>query len=233
LLTPRAVVPPVADPVRGHGTQSGLSRGNVADHDASDHLPSGSVLSSGGLLSGAGAIVTVFDASGTNVGMGTTNSSGTFQFQLTTGGKPLDYHALVTLPDQLDTNWYPAKPPPGANAYLSIVTLSSTDIVNMLERVNIMTDSMKTQIFVGVVDCEGRRIAGATVGAVPASGTVLYVINRQIDPTATSTDEFGLALLANAAPGDLTISATLGTTGLRSIHVAAVAGTLVRAEIGP
>ena len=194
---------------------------------------SGSVLSSGGLLSGAGATVTVFDTIGTNVGMGTTDSSGTFQFQLTTGGKPLDCHALVTLPDQLDTYWYPAKPL-SANAYASgIVTLSWSEIVNMLPAAHLQADSTKTQIFVGVVDCGGRRIAGATVGAMPASGTVLYVINTQIDPTATSTDEFGLALLANAVPGDLTISATLGTTIFRSIHVTAVSGTLVRSEVGP
>lgn len=55
----------------------------------------------------------------------------------------------------------------------------------------------------------------------------------QIDPTAASTDSSGLALLANVTPGDLTISATLGATALRSTHVTAVAGTLVRAEVGP
>jgi hypothetical protein len=94
-------------------------------------------------------------------------------------------------------------------------------------------DTQQANFLVTVTDCNGMPLAGATISTVPA-GTVRYFAAASPSPTAVATDAMtGSALVANVAPSNTTIQATVGGMTLRSHNLDGVAGAIMQTEIQP
>ncbi len=154
----------------------------------------------------------------------TTDSSGHFTVTINTFGQALSGYVKATASGVLDAYVYP-QAPITKDGMLSIETFTSPLPMGL--------DPTTAQLVIEVHDCNDTPLAGATISFTPAGGTIQYVKNGQTDPTATSTDSSGAAIVLNYPPGTPTLNAVVGGIQLRPHQFPVTANTVVSADIQP
>jgi hypothetical protein len=78
----------------------------------------------------------------------------------------------------------------------------------------VTVDPTKCMLFLGAYDCDNKPAAGVSFSLSPASSSAVlfYLIDSTPSPTATSTDAFGSAAIANVPVGTVTLTARFATT---------------------
>jgi hypothetical protein len=99
--------------------------------------------------------------------------------------------------------------------------------------VNHVLSSNAGQIFVRLLDCQGKALSGATTSSMPSVGQAFYVKNGVPTATATATDMTGSAFLLNAPLGAITLSGQTGSTTLRERTIDSVPNVVAQAQLQP
>ncbi|MEO7736161.1 MAG: hypothetical protein ABIY55_34705 [Kofleriaceae bacterium] len=162
----------------------------------------------------------------------TSSATGEFTRDQGTGGTPRETYLRVAPNGYLPTYYYPATPIAGdVEARMSLFTSTELGVIGQVAQVTL--DPGKVTFLIGVVDCNGDPVAGATVSSDPP-GQVRYFANDTPSPSAISTDaKTGSAMIANVPASNTTISATLGGMALRSYDLEGVAGAIMEPLIQP
>jgi hypothetical protein len=99
-------------------------------------------------------------------------------------------------------------------------------VVGVAKTAGVTYDPTKGLYFVRTVNCLEEPAAGVSVSMFPGSGVGFYFADNIASTTASVTDRAANAGFLNVTPGNVTISATLGSDGPEIGHVA----TFVRAH---
>jgi hypothetical protein len=160
------------------------------------------------------------------------DARGSFTREQASGGTPPQV-VLHALPNgYLETYFYSAVPV-ARRLDATIQPLTAMDLVTIGAVAQVAIDTAKVNLVISVVDCNGDPVPGASITTVPA-GPIRYFVDRAPSPTAIMTDATtGAALVANVAPGDTLINATVAGMTLRSHAITGVAGTVVQTSIQP
>jgi hypothetical protein len=138
----------------------------------------------------------------------TTTATGAFSLSATTGSVPLDAYLTFSASSYPATYFYPADPLAADELGLQgrAVTSSALAIGYFLAGGYTIDVSKGTAVVV-VVDCYETAVAGATVSFTPAAQKVAYLSGNNVNASATSTDETGIAIGLNVPAGDATVGA--------------------------
>jgi hypothetical protein len=163
----------------------------------------------------------------------TSDANGTFSRQQGFGGVPRNVFLRASPNGYLPSYFYPAVQV-AADVNLAIQMLSTEELATIAMIAGIdQLDPTKTNLFVSVIDCNGKAVEGATVATVP-TGTVRYFADKMPSQTSIATDAItGSALIANIPISNTTVSATVNGMTLRSHKIDGVAGALMQTEIQP
>jgi hypothetical protein len=162
----------------------------------------------------------------------TTNTPGQYSLAISSGGTPVN--GYITVSDSghhIDTYAYPAVPLAG-DITDNVLMVSSSEFAILAASAGITP--VAGDGFVGVVvrNCQGTTVQGATVTSTPA-GTVRYNAGGVPSPTAMSTATDGVAYIANVAPGNVTVQASVNGLTLRQHIVNARPNAITLTEIQP
>jgi hypothetical protein len=155
----------------------------------------------------------------------TTDANGNFSATINTGGLALNGYIKMTGSGVVDAYVYP-EAPISMDASVAIETFTAP-----LTTVGL--DPTKAQLVLQVHDCNGVPLAGAVFSLQPTGGQLVYIKNGTTDPTATSTDSSGVAIVTNQPPGNATLNAVVNGTSLRQHVFPAVANAITTADIQP
>jgi hypothetical protein len=87
---------------------------------------------------------------------------------------------------------------------------------------------------IGVVDCLGSPVPGASVTIEPSPGTMAYVDAAGLpNETLTATTAFGIAIGYNTPTGDVAVGAVVGAVAFQANDFPALPGELTIAAIHP
>jgi hypothetical protein len=163
----------------------------------------------------------------------TTDATGAFAHDQGTGGVPRNAYLKMTANGFLDAYFFPSAPLAHSMVQDRLTQMTSSDIQTIGQVANVTIDPTKVQLVVVVVDCNGNAVPGATISTTPP-GTIRYFEAATPSATAVATDSMtGAALVANLAPSNTTINATVQGMTLRSHNFDTVAGALMQTEIQP
>jgi|GEM_PF-2620956 len=162
----------------------------------------------------------------------TSDPTGAFTRDQGTGGTPRETYLRVAPNGYLPTYYYPPTPVSSdIEVRLSLFTAMELGVIGQVAQVNL--DPAKVTFLIGVVDCNGDPIAGATVTTNPP-GDIRYFANDTPSADAISTDaRTGSAMIANVPASNTMISATLNGMALRSYSLEGVAGAIMEPLIQP
>lgn len=162
-----------------------------------------------------GALIELFGANGTVLASTDSRDAGRYALSAEIGCEPLDGYVRGSKPDAgfYDIYYYPPAPWRRSRSSLELVILddAARNLVSMIANVMIMNGT--AVLALGVNDCAGEPVVGATVTSVPA-GDVRYVAPNGI-PTDQdmATTSKGQLLIFNLPPGPVQVTATArGTT---------------------
>ena len=161
----------------------------------------------------------------------TTDAAGMFSQDQGTGGVPRDAFLKVTASGYADSYYHPAVPLT-TDFDAQIQQLTPADVMTMAAFGEFSIDAGTGHVFIGVIDCNGAPIRGATVSTSPP-GTLRYLYQAMPSASAVATDESGVALVANLPPGPVTIEAMIDGRLLRSHTLELAAESIAQAEIQP
>jgi hypothetical protein len=179
-----------------------------------------------------GVALEVLSRTGTMLASGMSDSSGNFSITMSTGGVPVDAFIKATFTGYLETDYYPRVPySADTTSEIDLVTKSTVALLTL--EAQVIANSNDSQIFASTFDCQGARLAGATLSASPAAGSTVYVSGSSPDPMATQTDSGGAVVLVNVPAGTVTLSGQMGSTELRSHTVTSAAGILIETSLRP
>lgn len=155
----------------------------------------------------AGVEVTLLDENqGVIEGPELTDATGAYSFSTPTGGRPTGRVYLKAVKaDRVTT--YQTNPFP-----LTADLTAPFPVISVQNAASLAMGSIGTSPFpadkgvlaMNVLDCNGSRVAGAQVSTTPA-GRVFYFDGVFPSMTRTATDAFGVALIADLTPGEVTL----------------------------
>ncbi len=176
-----------------------------------------------------GALVELFNAGGTLLDSELSADGGSYQLGADLGCTALDGYLRASKPDAgfYDIYYYPTFPWRRPRSALELVVFddAARQLVSAFAGVTIQAGT--AALALGVDDCAGAPVSGATVATNP-SGDVRYVAGNGLPTSgATSTSAKGQALVFNLPPGPvtLTVSARGQTFRVRTIPARADAIT--------
>jgi hypothetical protein len=191
------------------------------------------VVDNANLMAIAGATVEGFvGSSASAAASATTAVDGSFAFDIASGGVPLDAYLHATKAGFFDTYHYPAYPITASPIAFTVLLVDAGTLTGFTMLAGVTQDASKGFMLIVVDDCATGNVAGATIDVSPA-GSVVYLRNRLPSPAATNTDTSGAGVVFNVPAGQVTVSASVGATALRSHVVTVRANTLTRTSIRP
>jgi hypothetical protein len=171
-------------------------------------------------------------ASTTAAAMTTSVANGTYSLTVSTGGTPVDGYLRASKNGLIDTFFY-APSPVAASTNQAILLLATVQSFTFLAGLaNVTPDPTMGTLVVGIVDCLGRPVAGATVDVQPA-GTTRYLRNAMPSTAAADTDATGLAAVFNVPAGSVTVGASAGARTLRQHVLNVRANVLTSTSVVP
>jgi hypothetical protein len=184
-----------------------------------------------------GAQVELYDEAGTQV-LSTAVSApdgGTWSVDTDIGCAPFLGSLRASDPDAgfSDAWYYPAAPFRHDRAALELVVFDAAaqGLIAAIAQVTIQPGT--GALALGVDDCSGHAMFGATVASSPA-GKVRYVSEQGLpSPMGTATSSKGQALIFNVPPGSVELTATVNGQTLRSKTVTVRDGTITATTLTP
>jgi hypothetical protein len=162
----------------------------------------------------------------------TTDTPGNYSLAISTGGSPVNGYLTVSDSGRhLSTSAYPAVPL-ASDVTENVLLVSSSEFALLAGSAGITPVAGDGFIAIVVRNCQGEPVAGATVSSTPA-GEVRYNVGSIPNATATSTSSDGVGYIANVAPGDVTVKASISGLTLRQHVVRANADGITLTEIQP
>jgi hypothetical protein len=148
------------------------------------------------------------------------NASGDFSANLTSGGAPVDAYLRSTAATYWTTYLYPSTPVFSNLSGVTVVMTNDTQTGLLFNVIGVSQEQNLGWISMIVLDCDGQPIEGAVVTSTPAAGNTAYSDNNGVPSlTRTATRADGLAMLFNVPVGTLQLSATVDGMMLRSHSV--------------
>ncbi len=145
------------------------------------------------------------DPLGNTLHNGATDNNGGYTFTQASNGVPIDAHFhTVGDPTHTATIQYPAYPYTANNTGIQLNVFSFSALQPLATGCGTTYDNVKPVLIVGVEDCNGTPLSGATV-ARPQSGTAVCYAGPA---GATTTDTSGIALVFGLSPATVTANAT-------------------------
>ena len=163
----------------------------------------------------------------------TTDADGAFFYTHDTNGVPRTEQLDATLFDYLDHRFYPAVPVSETLENLELHMMTAADTSAFASAAGVTLDPAKGLIVVRVVDCNGSPLVGGTVSTSPRSPDVRYFVDGVPSASATTTDETGLAIIANVSAAAVTVTGSYQGTSLRSHDVTVAANGIVETALQP
>ena len=146
----------------------------------------------------------------------TSDAMAGFSFMLYTGKQPvggLDLYAKG--PGLIDSHFIPPRPVSG-DLDVSLGLLSTQEQMVLAGDSGVTFTPGMGSVLLNAQDCNGQGLPGATITPPAAGGTVVYFNGIIPSKTATQTDDGGVALVANLAPGTVTLTAQVDGKTLTS-----------------
>ena len=162
-----------------------------------------------------------------------TDAEGAFFYTHDTGGVPRVEQVDVTHPDYLALRFYPAVPVWRTIEGLELHLMSAADATNLASAAGVTLDPAKGVIVVRVVDCNSSPLVGGTVSTSPRSPDVRYFVDGAPSASATTTDDSGLAMIANVNAASVTVTGSYEGTSMRSHDVAVIANGVIETALQP
>ena len=161
------------------------------------------------------------------------DTDGSFFYTHDTGGVPRIEQLDATLAGYLPLRFYPAVPVSQTLENLELHLMTAADTMAFATAANVTLDPTKGLIVVRVVDCNTSPLVGGTVSTSPRSPDVRYFVEGQVSRDATTTDESGLAIIANVNAASVTVTGSYEGTSLRSHDVTVGANAIVETALQP
>jgi hypothetical protein len=181
----------------------------------------------------SGVFVAIVTRSGSTLGTGASDSFGKFSIAIATAGIPVDAFVKASAGGYLETDFYPAVPWAADRGENDIYLVTPQTGTALAGQVNQVLNSDAGQIFVRLVDCQGKALSGATTSSTPSVSQTFYVKNGAPTTTAAATDLSGSAFLLNVPPGATTLGGQTGSTTLRHRTISSVPNAVVQVELQP
>jgi hypothetical protein len=167
---------------------------------------------------------------------GTSATDGSYSVTFNSNGTAVDGYLRGKKTGLLDSYLYPGNAIAANIANAPVLMLTAAN-VNLLANLTSVTVTPGTNLVaVGVTDCMGNNIAGATVTTTPAT-LARYNRPRNGKPfpnaTATTTDTDGVAYLFNAPAGNITINVTGTATPYAPRVIKVIDGTMTASIASP
>jgi hypothetical protein len=184
-----------------------------------------------------GALVELFDPSGTRVLSSALSATdgGTWSVDTDLGCTPSVLALRAGKPDAgfADGWYYPPAPFRRDRQGLELVVFDAAAQALVAGIAQVTIQPGTGAIALGVDDCSGRAVFGATVASSPA-GTVRYISELGFPSTnEMATTSKGQALIFNVAPGAVQLTATVGGQTLRSKTITVRDGTITTTTLTP
>jgi hypothetical protein len=170
--------------------------------------------------------------SATPIATTTSNATGAFTFDLSTGGTPVDGFIQGSKAGFIDTFYYAPAPVAASTSRATILMSTPAAFSTIAAIAQVVPDPTMGTVVIGVVNCQSAPVEGAAVTVVPA-GTTRYLRNNLPNVSATSTDATGLALVFNVPAGATTVGASFGGLTLRSHAVTVRPNVLTVTVVAP
>jgi hypothetical protein len=176
--------------------------------------------------------VALQDAQMSTIFTATSDINGRFTIPLNTNGTPVvGIDLFASAVGRINSYYFPWRP---ITQDLDIVlsVLSTTEASALVLGAGVTMTPGDGTILLSINDCNEGPISGATLASSPA-GTVRYFMGIQPLMMGSATDPGGVAMVANLAPGNISLTATVGTMTLPSRNVKTVADSFTLTEIQP
>ena len=161
------------------------------------------------------------------------DTDGSFFYTHDTGGVPRTEYLDATLAGFLDLRFYPSVPVAATLENLELHMLTSSDASTYATTAGVALDPAKGVIMVRVVDCNRSPLIGGTISTSPRGPDVRYFADGAPSASAMTTDDSGLALIANVSAGAVTVTGSYEGTSLRSHDVTVSANAVVETALQP
>jgi len=171
-------------------------------------------------------------ASATPAATTTSNATGAFTFDLSTGGTPVDGFIQGSKAGFIDTFYYAPVPLAASTTRATILISTPSTFSTIAALAQVVPDPTMGTVVIGVVNCQAAPVEGATVTVQPA-GTTRYLRNNVPNVLATATDATGLALVFNVPAGAATVGASFGGLTLRSHPLTVRANVITVTVVAP
>ena len=184
-------------------------------------------------LTGISGVTVVLQSTATMTPIftGTTDAAGMFSFNLNTNGTPVTgVNLFGSAPGRENMYFYPTRAVTQDLAVM-FALLTTQEAMGLALGAGTPLQAGTGSILLTINDCNNVPLSGATLTA--SAGTVRYFSGINPSPTATATDGGGIALVANAPPGKVTLTAKVTTMTLPPHDVTVVADTFIQTEIQP
>lgn len=158
---------------------------------------------------------------------------GTFFYTHDTNGVPRVEQLDATFAGYLDLRFYPPVPVAKTLENLELHMMTAADAQRYASAAGVTLDPAKGMIVVSVVDCNTSPLVGGTVSTSPRGPDVRYFVDGTPSPDATTTDDSGLALIANVNAAAVTVTGSYEGTSLRSHDVNALANAVIETALQP
>ena len=183
---------------------------------------------------GGVSVAAFVGSSSTAAATTTSNGSGDYSLNVSTGGAPVAAYLRGRTSGDLDMYLYPAIPVYKDSPNVPLVMVTQADLDFLAVSASVSQSSSKGFVTVVVVDCLGNEVSGATVSVSPSSGTTIrYLSGGQPSTSASSTDSTGSALIFNAPTGSVTIGANAGGMTLRAHAINVRSDTITATVVQP
>lgn len=163
-----------------------------------------------------------------------TDATGKFSKSLNSGNAPLEIDLAVSANGFLNTYYYPAHLVTH-DAHYDVELFSQADANMLAAAAQVTLDPAKGTILMTIDDCNGAPLRGAMVtSTIPAGATVRYFDRVTPSAVATSTDMYGVAMIANLPPGNFLLNAkSADSMALKTRPVQIVANAFIQTQIQP
>jgi hypothetical protein len=151
-------------------------------------------------------------------------ANGNFALSLATGGVALDGYIKATKAGYRDTYLYPPTIIYQNLSGAAVLILQPATFNLLVNLAGATQTAGNGALGLVVLDCNNDPVPGATVSAKVGGadvGMIRYTSGMLPSAGATATDTSGLAFVFDVPPGDVTVSAQVGSMTLRT-HVVAV-----------
>ncbi|MEO7093838.1 MAG: hypothetical protein ABI175_11350 [Polyangiales bacterium] len=211
-------------------------------HDAPPNVPAMIALSgetSERGLSGTSMVATVtlgaykIGDETTPVAMATSDAQGKYTLDVPTNGLPFDGFVKASKSGYVDIYLYPASAwiADFTDGGINMLTPSNKDLLNNFASGG--QTAGKGMVGLAVLDASGNPVAGATIAATPAGGTVRYTGSNGLpSSSATMTSADGVAFVFNA-PENVTIAAVKSGLSFHAHAVKARADKFTTTSVAP